>query len=93
MALRLPRAVAEANLRASSALLDLAGQRLHAETEFLERLLVCRDIEQASAVHARFIASMIGEGGHELTELMAVACENAAHIADAAGAAPAVRSV
>ena len=44
------------------------------------------------ALHAHFVAAMIGEGGRELTELMAVARENVALVADAAEPAPAVRS-
>jgi len=90
--LALPRALIEANLRTGAALLEFAGQRLHAETEFLERLFDCRDFEQASTLHARFVAAMIGEGGRELTELMAVARENVARIVDAAEPAPATRS-
>ena len=68
-----------------------AGQCIHTETEFLERLFACHDFEQASAVHAHFVATMIGEGGRELTELMKVARENAAQITDAAEPAPAAR--
>ena len=90
--LALPRALVEANLRAGAALLEFAGQRLCAETEFLQRLFDCHDFEQASALHSQFVAAMIGEGGRELTELMAVARENVARVADAAGAAPAVRA-
>ena len=90
-ALTLPRAFIEANLRAGSALLEFAGQCIHTETEFLERLFACHDFEQASAVHAHFVATMIGEGGRELTELMKVARENAAQITDAAEPAPAAR--
>jgi hypothetical protein len=88
----LPRALIEANQRTGSALLDFAGQRLHAETEFLERLFDCHDFEHASALHAHFVAAMIGEGGRELTELMAVARKNVIQIADAAGPALIVRS-
>ena len=46
--LALPRALIDANLRAGSALLGFAGQCVHAEAEFLERLFPCRDLEQAS---------------------------------------------
>jgi len=90
--LALPRALIDANLRAGSTLLGFAGQCVHAEAEFLERLFACRDLEQASALHARFIAAMIGEGGREMTELMAVARETVARIADAAEPAPTIRS-
>ena len=90
--LALPRALIEANFRTGATLLEFAGQRVHAEAEFLERLFTCRDLEQASALHARFVAAMIGEGGRELTELMAVARENVARIVDAAEPAPATRS-
>jgi hypothetical protein len=90
--LTLPRALIDANLRTGSALLEFAGQCVHAEAEFLERLFRCRDLEQASTLHARLVAAMIGEGGRELTELMAVARENVALIADAAEPAPSVRS-
>jgi hypothetical protein len=90
-ALSLPRALIEASLRAGSALLGFAGQCAHAETEFFERLSACRDCDEARALHARFVAAMIGEGGRELTELMAVARENVALIADAAGPAPTIR--
>ena len=83
-ALSLPRALIEANLRAGSALLGFAGQCAHAETKFFEQLSACRDFDQARALHARFVATMIGEGGRELTELMAVARENVALIAEAA---------
>jgi hypothetical protein len=88
----LPRAIIEANLRTGATLLEFAGQRLHAETEFLQRLFDCHDFEQASTLHSQFVAAMIDEGGRELTELMAVARENAARVADAAGTAPATRS-
>jgi hypothetical protein len=90
--LTLPRALIEANLRTGAALLEFAGQCVRAETEFLERLFTCRDLEQASALHARFVAAVIGEGGRELTELMAVARENVALIADAGAPAPAVQA-
>jgi hypothetical protein len=90
--LALPRALIDANLRAGSALLGFAGQCVHAEAEFLEQLFRCRGLEQASTLHARFVATMIGESGRELTELMAVARENVARIADAAEPAPAARS-
>ena len=90
--LTLPRALIDAHLRAGSALLGFAGQCVHAEAEFLEQLFRCRDLEQASALHARFVAAMIGEGGRELTELMAVARENVALIADAAEPPPTTRS-
>jgi hypothetical protein len=82
--LALPRAFIDANLRASSTLLGFAGQCVHAETKFLEQFFACRSVEQASTLHAGFVAAMIGEGGRELTELMAVARENVALIADAA---------
>jgi hypothetical protein len=82
--LTFPRALIDANLRAGSALLGFAGQCVHAEAEFLEQLFRCRGLEQASTLHARFVATMIGEGGRELAELMAVARENVALIADAA---------
>ena len=91
--LTLPRALIDANLRTGAALLDFAGQCVHAETEFLERLFTCHDLQQASTLHARFVAAMIGEGGRELTELMAVTRENVAQIADAAQPAPAVRAL
>ena len=90
--LALPRALIDANLRAGSVLLGFAGQCLHAEAAFLERLFGCRDLEQVSTAHANFVAAMIGEGGRELTELMAVARENVALIADAAAPAPTTRS-
>ena len=90
--LTLPRALIDANLRAGSALLGFAGQCVHAEAAFLERLFGCRDLEQVSTAHASFIAAMIGEGGRELTELMAVARENVALIADTAQPAPTTRS-
>ena len=89
--LTLPRALIDANLRTGSALLEFAGQCVHAEAEFLQRLFRCRDLEQASTLHARFVAAMIGEGGRELTELMAVARENVALIADAAEPAPTIQ--
>ena len=82
--LTLPRALIDANLRAGSALLGFAGQCVHAEAEFLEQLFRCRGLEQASTLHARFVAAMIGESGRELTELVAVARENVALFADAA---------
>ncbi len=91
-ALTLPRVLIEANLRAGSALLGFAAKCVHAETEFFEQLAACRDFEQARAAHAHFVATMIGEGGRELTELMAVARENVALIADAAEPAPTTRS-
>ncbi len=91
-ALSLPCALIEASFRAGSALLGFAGQCAHAETEFFERLSECRDCDEARALHARFVAAMIGEGGRELTKLMAVARENVALVADAAEPAPAVRS-
>ena len=69
--LTLPRALIDANLRTGSALLDFAGQCVHAEAEFLEQLFRCRGLEQASTLHAHFVATMIGEGGRELTELLA----------------------
>ena len=90
--LALPRALIDANLRAGSALLGFAGQCVHAEAAFLGRLFGCRDLEQVSTAHASFVAAMIGEGGRELTELMAVARENVALIADAAAPAPTTRS-
>ena len=90
--LTLPRALIEANLRTGAALPEFAGQRLHAETEFLERLFDCHDFERASALHTQFVAAMIGESGRELTELIAAARENVARVADAAGAALAVRA-
>jgi len=89
--LTFPRALIDANLRAGSALLGFAGQCVHAEAEFLEQLFRCRGLEQASTLHARFVATMIGEGGRELAELMAVARENVALIADAAEPAPAIQ--
>ena len=82
--LTLPRALVGANLRTGATLLGFANQCVHAEAEFLRRLFTCRDLEQASTLHARFVAAMIGEGSRELTELMAVARENVALIADAA---------
>jgi len=88
--LTLPRALIDANFRASAALLEFAGHCVHAETEFLERLFACRDLEQAASLHARFVATMIDEGGRELTVLMALARENVALIADAT--APTTRS-
>ena len=91
-ALTLPRVLIESNLRAGSALLAFAGHCVHAETELFEQLAACHDFEQARAAHAHFVATMIGEGGRELTELMAVARENVALIADAAAPAPALRS-
>ena len=90
--LALPRALVDANLRAGSALLGFAGQCVHAEAEFLARLFRCRNLEQVSTLHTRFVSAMIGEGGRELTELMAVARENVALIADAAEPAPIARS-
>ena len=90
--LTLPRALIDAHLRTGSALLGFAGQCVHAEAAFLERLFGCRDLEQVSTAHASFVAAMIGEGGRELTELMAVARENVALIADAAAPAPTTRS-
>ena len=90
--LALPRALIEANFRTGATLLEFAGQRVHAEAEFLERLFTCRDLEQASALYARFVAAMIGEGGSEVTELMAVARQNVALIADAVAPAAAVRA-
>ncbi len=91
--LRLPRALIDAQLRAGSALLGFAGQCVHAEAEFVAQLFRCRDLEQASTLHARFVAAMIDEGGREQTELMAVARENVARIADAAEPPPTTRSV
>lgn len=91
--LTLPRALIDAQLRAGSALLGFAGQCVHAESEFIAQLFRCRDFAQASTLQARFVAAMIGEGGRELTELMAVARENAALIADAAEPPPTTRSV
>ena len=89
--LTLPRALVGANLRTGATLLGFANQCVHAEAEFLRRLFTCRDLEQASTLHARFVAAMIGEGSRELTELMAVARENVALIADAAVPAPAIQ--
>ena len=91
-ALTLPRALIEANFRTGATLLEFAGQCVHVEAEFLERLFACRDPEQASALHAHFVAAMIGEGGRELTELMAVARQNVALIADAAAPTAAART-
>jgi hypothetical protein len=90
--LALPRALIDVQLRTGSALLGFAGQCVHAEAEFLEQLFRCRNFEQASTLQAHFVATMIGEGGRELTELMAVARENVALIADAAEPAPTARS-
>jgi len=90
--LALPRALIDVQLRTGSALLGFAGQCVHAEAEFLEQLFRCRNFEQASTLQAHFVATMIGEGGRELTELMAVARENVARIADAAEPAPRARS-
>jgi hypothetical protein len=90
--LTLPRAFIGVQLRTGSALLDFAGQCVHAEAEFLEQLFHCRGLEQASTLHAHFVATIIGEGGRELTELLAAARENVALIADAAEPAPATRS-
>ena len=89
-ALTLPRVLIEANLRACSALLGFAGHCIHAETELFEQLATCHDFEQARAAHAHFVATMIGEGGRELTGLMAVARENVALFADAAELTPTV---
>jgi hypothetical protein len=89
--LTLPRALIEANLRAGAALLDFAGQCIHAETEFLERLSTCHGLQEASTLHTRFVADMIDESGRELTALLAVARENVAQIADAAQPPSAVR--
>jgi hypothetical protein len=90
--LTLPRALIDVHLRTGSTLLEFAGQCVHAEAAFLARLFTCRDLGQASTLHARFVTAMIGESGRELTELMAVARENIALIADAAEPAPAIRS-
>jgi hypothetical protein len=90
--LALPRALIDANLRAGSALLDFVGHCVHAETEFFEQLAARHDFEQARVAHARFVAAMIGEGGRELTELLAVVRENVALIADAVALTPAVGS-
>jgi hypothetical protein len=90
--LRLPRALIDAHLRIGSALLGFAGQCVYAEAAFFEQLLKCRDLEQASSLQARFVAAMIGEGGRELTELMAMARENVALVADAAAPPPPPRS-
>jgi hypothetical protein len=86
--LTFPRALIDANLRAGSALLGFAGHCVHAETEFLEQLFRCRDLGQASRLHARFIAAMIDEGGRELTALMAAARENVARFGAAETAQP-----
>jgi hypothetical protein len=90
--LALPRALIDVQLRTGTALLGFAGQCVHAEAEFLEHLFRCRGLEQASTLHAQFVATMIGEGGRELTELLAAARENVALIADAAESAPTIRS-
>ena len=90
--LAVPRTLIEANLRAGTALLGFAGQCVHAEAEFLTQLFRCRDLEQASTLHARFVAAMLGEGAREWTELMAATRENVARFADAAKPAPTSRS-
>lgn len=85
-ALNLPRLLIEANLRAGSALIGFAGQCLHAETEFFDRLSECRDFDEAQSAHAQLIATLIGEYGRELTELVAAARENVAGVAASASA-------
>ena len=90
--LAVPRTLIEANLRAGTALLGFAGQCVHDEAEFLTQLFRCRDLEQASTLHARFVTAMLGEGAREWTELMAAAHENVARFADAVKPAPPSRS-
>ena len=91
-ALTLPRVLIEANLRAGSALLDFAGHCLRAETELFQQLAASHDLEQTRAAHTRFVTTMIGEGGRELTELMAAARGAVARLADAVEPAAAARS-
>ena len=44
--LTLPRALIDAHLRTGSTLLGFAGQCVHAEAEFFEQLLKCRDLDR-----------------------------------------------
>jgi hypothetical protein len=91
-ALKLPRVLIEANLRAGSALLEFAGHCVHAETEFLEQLVARRNLDGARAAHTHLVTTMIDDYGRELTELMAAMKDAVAQLAHATATAPPARS-
>lgn len=83
-----PRKMIEANLRAGSALLSFASQRMQAQVEFLGRFLHCDNVEQAAAAQKEFFEAMIADYSREMNELMEIARENSAFLAGAATEAP-----
>ena len=82
-----PKKMLEANLRAGSALLNFASQRMQAQAEFLGRFLRCDNVEQAAAMQKEFFETMIGDYGREMNELMEIARENSAFVAAGTGEA------
>jgi hypothetical protein len=76
-----PKKMLEANLRAGSALLNFASQRMQAQAQFLARFLRCDNVEQAATMQKEFFEKMIGDYSGEMNELMQIARENSAFLA------------
>ncbi len=83
-----PRKMMEANLKAGSALLSFASQRMQAQAEFLARFLHCDNVEQAATAQKEFFEAMVGDYSREMTELMEIARENSAFLAGGATEPP-----
>lgn len=79
-----PKKMLEANLRAGSALLTFASQRMQAQAEFLGRFMHCGSLEQAATMQTKFFETMIGDYSREMKELMEIARENSAFLGAAA---------
>ncbi len=79
-----PKKMLEANLRAGSALLSFASQRMQAQAEFLGRFMHCDSLEQAAAMQTKFFETMVSDYGREMNELMEIARDNSAFLGAAA---------
>jgi hypothetical protein len=75
-----PKKMLEANLRAGSALLSFASQRMQAQAEFLGRFMHCDSLEQAAAMQTKFFETMVSDYGREMNELMEIARDNSAFL-------------
>ncbi len=74
----IPKKILEANLRAGSALLNFASQRMQAQAQFLGRFVRCDNVEQAATMQKEFFETIIGDYSREMNELMQIARENTA---------------
>jgi len=76
-----PKKMLEANLRAGSALLNFASQKMQAQAQFFGRFVRCDNVEQAATMQKEFFETMIGDYSREMNELVQIARENSAFIA------------